>query len=479
MYYPELLRIVTRLSVDCDDARLEHVLDGPHRLELIFQRSASRSRRVVVIDFSPRHLDIYLRATPSKAPAQPQAFTMLLRKYLLGLRLSSLRLSRQDRIVTFEFGYDQVSLYALIIELTGARASVFLIQADSREILGCIRGDAERQTHAPYFFPPPPPALPHCDRFDSIRDEDYFQALEDFFLHRDASEAFLHLRASFEARLSKAITRLRRRLDNLACDFGNAQRYACIRREADLLAAYGRGVPEGASVCELPDFEDGTPVTIQLDPSLSVRANIDKRYAQYKRLHRALPIIQERYQQAEALAEAASVCREALNSAASVQEIEVLAPQIEALTAGLGEKKSPASQQGARPKQAQHVSFKTFMSPKGIRILVGKSAKDNDQLTFRHAKGNDHWLHVAQAPGSHVIVRSEQPDSDTILDAAMLAVHYSKFASAGQAEVHLTQVKFVRRMKGAPAGKVVIRGEKILHVRVEQARLKRILATET
>ena len=75
-------------------------------------------------------------------------------------------------------------------------------------------------------------------------------------------------------------------------------------------------------------------------------------------------------------------------------------------------------------------------------------------------------------------MKSSSPDQETLLDAATLAVHYSKLAQAKHAEVHATQQKYVRRVKGAPAGKVEIRQERVMAIDMEEARVMRLLKTE-
>ena len=47
-----------------------------------------------------------------------------------------------------------------------------------------------------------------------------------------------------------------------------------------------------------------------------------------------------------------------------------------------------------------------FVSPDGLTVLVGRSAADNDLLTFGLGESRDGWLHVAAESGSHVIVRN-------------------------------------------------------------------------
>ncbi|MBO5754358.1 MAG: hypothetical protein J6S69_11870, partial [Proteobacteria bacterium] len=71
------------------------------------------------------------------------------------------------------------------------------------------------------------------------------------------------------------------------------------------------------------------------------------------------------------------------------------------------------------------------------------------------------------------------PNHETLLDAALLAMHYSKLAKSGSAEVHVTQVKYVRKPKSAPAGQVEIRGEKSILAKASEKRLERLMKTES
>ena len=98
----------------------------------------------------------------------------------------------------------------------------------------------------------------------------------------------------------------------------------------------------------------------------------------------------------------------------------------------------------------------------GFRILVGRSAADNDRLTFGQGRPNDLWLHASGCSGSHVIVRMPEdvpvPPAHVVERAAELAAFYSKAReSTGKVPVHLCRVADVRKEKGAPAGQVHLR----------------------
>ena len=98
----------------------------------------------------------------------------------------------------------------------------------------------------------------------------------------------------------------------------------------------------------------------------------------------------------------------------------------------------------------------------GFEVLVGKGDADKDRLTFGVAEPRDFWLHVAGAPGSHVIVRNpaELPELPRAVAeaAAQLAAWHSKARGArGKLEVHLCRVADVSKPRGFAPGEVRLR----------------------
>jgi predicted ribosome quality control (RQC) complex YloA/Tae2 family protein len=98
----------------------------------------------------------------------------------------------------------------------------------------------------------------------------------------------------------------------------------------------------------------------------------------------------------------------------------------------------------------------------GYEILVGRSARDNDELTFRVARPRDLWLHAAGHAGSHVVIRlpdgADGAPRSVIEKAAALAAWHSKARNArGKVEVHLCRAADIRKPRGAAAGSVELR----------------------
>jgi len=104
----------------------------------------------------------------------------------------------------------------------------------------------------------------------------------------------------------------------------------------------------------------------------------------------------------------------------------------------------------------------------GWEVLVGRSAADNEHLTFRVAAPRDLWMHVGGGtPGSHLVIRN--PDDadiprDVVQRAAQLAAWYSKARAASRVEVHVCRAADVSKPRGAPRGQVEIRRFKRIKV---------------
>jgi len=118
--------------------------------------------------------------------------------------------------------------------------------------------------------------------------------------------------------------------------------------------------------------------------------------------------------------------------------------------------------------QTQKVRLITYTLPGGWQVLVGRTDADNDSLSFQVARPDDWWFHICGMPGSHVILQGPpgaDPDRQTLQRAAAIAAYHSKARDAGVVAVSGTRVRDVSKPRGAPAGTVQIRHEKVFKVR--------------
>ncbi len=105
-----------------------------------------------------------------------------------------------------------------------------------------------------------------------------------------------------------------------------------------------------------------------------------------------------------------------------------------------------------------------LVSPSGYIVLVGKSAKDNNRITFNIARGDDTFFHVRDYRGAHVILKNHgMPITEQdILFCARLAKYHSK-GRGGAVDIVYTPVKFVRPVPNSP-GKVLLLKEHVVRV---------------
>lgn len=114
-----------------------------------------------------------------------------------------------------------------------------------------------------------------------------------------------------------------------------------------------------------------------------------------------------------------------------------------------------------------HRPYHEFRSENGRIFMVGKEAKDNDELTFKIASPHDMWFHAKDFHGSHVILKMKKGELMTgtdLMNGCLLALFYSKAKKGMSGEVWYTERKNVMKKKGLPVGKVIIKNAKVKYI---------------
>ena len=120
-----------------------------------------------------------------------------------------------------------------------------------------------------------------------------------------------------------------------------------------------------------------------------------------------------------------------------------------------------------------------YTSQDGIKIKVGQSAKENDQLTMT-SDPKHWWMHVTGCPGAHIVIcyEGDQIPRETKRDAAVLAVYNSKKTNAKMSPVDLVRVDQISKYQKSTHGLVTLEGEVIqlaVFMNKEKPRLDRLL----
>lgn len=224
-----------------------------------------------------------------------------------------------------------------------------------------------------------------------------------------------------------------------------------------ILMGHLHALAEGAESVELEDFYNGGTVKIALDPDLSPHKNAEKYYEKHRAAGKKLAHAKNALEEAEARALEWEAVAEAF---AEVDQIKKLRAFHQAYQDKL------EKQNRAAKAEAPYRRF--FMD--GWEIRVGKSARKNDELTARHCRKHDLWLHAKDYSGSHVVLRREpgqQPPLAVLEYAAGLAAWFSKGRKNNLVPVSYCERRYVRKPRGLPPGAVRMEREEVIMIEPE------------
>jgi predicted ribosome quality control (RQC) complex YloA/Tae2 family protein len=380
------------------------------------------------------------------------AFGQAMRSQLSGAHFVSISKDPTDRIARLTFCIDnakEIIFRRLIIQLTGRTADLYLLDELNR-VTAVLREHAQTRVGETYHPPPPPQRelseiLPNAHGSPSAQLDAHFAAL-------DAAKVFADRAKNLRSKLAKSIRQQRTLKEHLQQDLirhGDPEEH---KRTGDLLLAnIATAVRNGDKVRLSDYYAEGAPtIEIEVDQNRSLQDEAALRFRQYTKAKRAAEEIAARLLQIERDTEALDARLEQLESiveskdAAALESFEKPPP-------------APTSPRRRAGKPEKIPGVRRYLSTDGYEILVGRTARDNDNLTFRVAQPNDLWMHAGDYPGSHVVVRNstrKEIPQRTIIEAAQLAGRFSQASEDAKVVVHYTERKFLSKPKGTAPGLV-------------------------
>lgn len=298
---------------------------------------------------------------------------------------------------------------------------------------------------------------------------DVDKALSVFIRRKLGQRGFDEVYMPLEKALLNACKQYRARLETMLTSMAEESRADRYERWGHLLMASQASVPARAEKINVPDlFEANQIVTIPLDPNLSGIANAQKYYDKARQTRQARTHAEDRLLLTE---------QRALEAETLLAEVQKLTTRSEVLKFEKDHAGRLAPFLGQRASDSvQQVPFRRFDLGGGYEVWVGKNAKQNDALTFHHARKFDFWLHARGVPGSHTVLRrpgrTAQPDKNIKEQAAAIAAYYSKAKGSHLVPVIMTERKYVRKPRGAAQGTVIVEKEEVLIVEPGLPQLK-------
>lgn len=314
------------------------------------------------------------------------------------------------------------------------------------------RHDADGRIHVRISLTGAPEGTEGSRRFASVNEAALF-AFGEFWAPLDLERR----RSAVGRRIANALRRKRRAIRKVRAEIEVASEADELRRRGHLILTRHAEIKRGARRAVVSDFDGRTPVEIELDPALSPAQNAEALF--------------RRARKAERKAEAAP--RRLADLEEEERRLVGLADSVGAATGHRiteleAEFRAQIPRRGRAAGRGPRARYRTYRISGGWEVLVGKSNRDNDELTHRIARPSDLWFHVRQAAGSHVILRRQgskaEPDRQAILEAAAIAAFHSKAGKATKVPVCYTEKRHVRKPRGARPGLAIVSREKVVFV---------------
>lgn len=239
--------------------------------------------------------------------------------------------------------------------------------------------------------------------------------------------------------------------------------YEELKHSADVLSASIWSVQKGMTCITLDDWERGVKLTLPLEPDLSPNENLERYYTRYRKDKKSSELAHEEVLKCEAeLEERKKHWEEVLCGSTPLEKLKKE-------LSGTAENKEERIKEG-RPG--------VYVKSNGWDLIIGRNAKENDEILRSYTRGSDLWMHTRDFAGGYVIIKAQRDKTvplPVLLDAASLAIHYSKARKNAKADLYYTEVKYLRRVKGGKTGLVLPTQEKNLNATLDEERVRRLL----
>ena len=398
-----------------------------------------------------------------KASVPFSPFAQAMRIALGGGAMQSLTKDENERVVRFsllvENDLGDSSNHVLIAQLTGRSANLFLLDANGKIKQAWRNPHGDGQQVGELYKAPSQayaPASLQKSASETLLSREITttlsEAADKYYSEVAVRRKFDSLAGSILGTLRKEISRRKKLQTNLRKDLvahGNPEEH---KRVGDLLLANIASARRVGNKVSLTDYyAEGAPgIEIEVDENLTLPEAASASFSRYTKAKRAVEEIGTRLVQLD---------RELEGLDTKLVKVEKAIASRDAAALGAFEQKQTSPAVSSKKQKASPTlpGMRRYRSSDGYEVLVGRAARDNDQLTFRVARPNDLWLHAGDYPGSHVVVRNSSRDDiphRTIIEAAQLAAKFSQASKDTKVNIHYTRRKFLTKPKGSAPGLV-------------------------
>lgn len=293
--------------------------------------------------------------------------------------------------------------------------------------------------------------LDHAGDLEEEIFDDINSALRFFNFQSIKYQVLIQKKNNYLKSLTQRIQYLEKTAKKLIDRKDEPNKKAYYTKIAQLILAQPKAIKKGEATALLVDYYDPQmpEIQVKINPKLNAQENAQMFFSNARSFDQKQVKRTRRAKEIQAQLKSLHQMKDDLESVDSYKALEKIELKLKS------DNLIPKSEDEAAQLR---LPFKKFTF-RNWEIWVGRSAKDNDAMTFKHAHKEDWWLHVQGYSGSHVVIRNPQRRNDVPPDilhrAASLAVTHSDAKHASYVPVIYTRVKFVQKPRKSAPGSVI------------------------
>ncbi|MCF7858483.1 MAG: NFACT RNA binding domain-containing protein [Candidatus Cloacimonetes bacterium] len=441
------------------------------------QYSIEFDKHTEILQLNLSSQDCFVFFTQNRTlPFTPSNELAIFNDHLIRAELIAFTISESDRIIYVNFNkvdiYNNKQVYKMIVELIPRYQNIILTRKEKSKlmILDCIRKVSFAENKQRQILPGLEYTKPETN-FNNEKSEIIFplniaskgqikensenlvtlnsinDLLEELYYNWILKARNEKIRNDMIKAKRNKTKKLQKKILKQKTELDTAKKEVEWKQRAELLKANFAALKKGmSSIVLLNYYETDYPeLEIELNPEKNAKQNIEYYFKKYHKARDGKTEIKKQIKIAE-------------------KEIELLEKDIFELR----EKDDLFIKQKKHQsvKQAK-TGYKKISVYPDWEIFIGRTSKENDELTTRFAKPHDWWFHTRVFRGTHVILRNynrkELPKKLKFI-CSQLAAYYSKAKKSSNVPVDHTQIRFVRKPRGSAPGYVVYTEQKTLFV---------------
>ncbi|MDU0946299.1 MULTISPECIES: NFACT family protein [Anaerococcus] len=298
--------------------------------------------------------------------------------------------------------------------------------------------------------------------FEKILCNSMSNAIENFYESNKSNDRLRQIKNNLLRKINSQIKLVNKKIDILNKNLSKEKNMDSIRMKGDLLAANVNKLNKGYKEIILKDFyNNNKDIKISLDSRKNPWENVDSYYKRYKKIKNSIDFAKDDLPKQNDLLEYLNQVSDFVERSESISDLDEIKEEL------IENKiiKNTSRNKKKTKSKSKPMQFKTVDNS---NIYVGKNSRQNDYITLKLANKNDYFFHVRNAPGSHVILKTNLLNENDIKIASYLAASNSSQAKSNKVDVDYTEKKNVNKAKGAKPGMVYYENFKTVTVNMDE-----------